>query len=264
MEEFRRDTMYLTVTDSVATLVLNRPAVLNCINEEWLANFEDLLYDMSKLNTVKTIIIRGAGRAFCSGIDLSALSEHRISDEFFESWERALRQLETMEAVTVAAVHSYCIGGGLQLALACDLTIATEDATFGLTATNEGIIPGMGMWRLARQIGAARTKRLVLTHDLMDARTALEWGFVDYVAKRHQFEEVVNELAARLCSAARPATNLTKQLCNIAQDLDFDSALRLFHEFQTRALNSDDHKAAMLRWRQRRAMDDVGNPKSAT
>ena len=104
---------------------------------------------------VRVVVVRGAGRAFCSGIDITALSQGEIGMSFFRNWEAALRKMETMDAVVIAAIQSHCIGGGLQIALACDLRVARDDARFGITAVSEGIIPGIGMWRVARHAGSA-------------------------------------------------------------------------------------------------------------
>src|SRR5262245_19878472 len=161
--------MYSEVHDEVATLVLNRPEVLNCANEQWAIDLNTLVDDLAANAALRVVVIRGAGRAFCSGIDLTALSRGETGMDFFRNWEAALRKIERMDAIAIAAVQSHCIGGGLQVALACDLRIAREDARFGITAVREGIIPGMGMWRVARHAGLGRAKRLALAADVIDA-----------------------------------------------------------------------------------------------
>ncbi|HXI28420.1 MAG TPA: enoyl-CoA hydratase/isomerase family protein, partial [Vicinamibacterales bacterium] len=181
------DTMYSTVDDSVATLVLNRPQVLNCANEQWARDLNTLIDDLAARDALRVVVMRGAGRAFCSGIDLTALSRGEIGLSFYRNWEAALRKLEALDAVVIAAVQSHCIGGGLQIALACDLRVARDDARFGVTAVREGIIPGMGMWRIARHAGLGRAKRLALAADVIDAAVALDWGLVDYVVADEAF-----------------------------------------------------------------------------
>ena len=175
------ETMYSTVDDRVATVTLNRPHVLNCANEQWARDLVTLVDDLASQEDVRVVVVRGAGRAFCSGIDLTALSQGETGMTFFRNWETALRKLETLDAVVIAAIHSHCIGGGLQVALACDLRVARDDARFGITAVREGIIPGIGMWRVARHAGVGRAKRLALAADIVDAAAAKEWGLVDWV-----------------------------------------------------------------------------------
>ena len=122
------ETMYSEIDGRVATLTLNRPQVLNCADEQWARDLNTLVDDLAANDQVRVVVVRGAGRAFCSGIDLTALSEGRTHMSFFRNWESALRKLEAIDPVVIAAIHSHCIGGGLQVALACDLRIARDDA----------------------------------------------------------------------------------------------------------------------------------------
>ena len=127
-----------------------------------------------------------------------------------------------LDAVVIAAIHSHCIGGGLQVALACDLRVARDDAQFGITAVREGIIPGIGMWRVARHAGLGRAKRLALAAEIVDAAVAMEWGLVDWVVDGDAFEAKVAELTERMLTMGSTSTRLTKKLTNMA----FDAVLR--------------------------------------
>src|SRR5262245_48146664 len=109
------ETMYSEVDDRIATLVLNRPQVLNCATEQWARDLNTLVDDLAANNRVRVVVVRGAGRAFCSGIDVRALANGQIGLGFFRNWEAALRKIETLEPVVIAAVQSHCIGGGLQI-----------------------------------------------------------------------------------------------------------------------------------------------------
>src|SRR5437867_12714572 len=168
--------MYSSVDDRVATLVLNRPHVLNCANEQWARDLNTLVDDLAGNERLRVVIVRGAGRAFCSGIDLTALAAGETGMTFFRNWEMALRKLEALDPIVIAAIQSHCIGGGLQIALACDLRVARDDARFGITAVREGIIPGIGMWRMARHAGQGRAKRVALAAVVVDAAAALASG----------------------------------------------------------------------------------------
>src|SRR5215470_10136213 len=112
------ETMYSEIEGRVATLTLNRPQVLNCADEQWARDLNTLVDDIAANDQVRVVVVRGAGRAFCSGIDLTALAAGETSMRFFRNWETALRKLETLDPIVVAAVQSHCIGGGLQIALA--------------------------------------------------------------------------------------------------------------------------------------------------
>jgi len=244
--------MYSEVRDQVATIVLNRPNVLNCANEQWTHDLGALVDDVGGQHDVRVVILRGAGRAFCSGIDLTALAHGEIELGFFERWESALRKLEMLDAIVIAAIQSHCIGGGLQVALACDLRIARDDARFGVTAVKEGIIPGMGMWRIARYAGLGRAKRLAIAADVVDAGTALEWGLVDWVTPADQFEPHVTALTERLLSMAVTSTRLTKKLTNLAFDVPFEEFLGTYLDYQRQSLHSPEHHQAMAQHRDAR------------
>jgi enoyl-CoA hydratase/carnithine racemase len=246
------ETMYSEVDGQVATLTLNRPDVLNCANEQWARDLNTLVDDLAANDRVRVVVLRGAGRAFCSGIDVTALSRGETGMGFFRNWESALRKLETMDAVVVAAIHSHCIGGGLQIALACDLRVARDDAQFGITAVREGIIPGIGMWRVARYAGLGRAKRLALGADIVDAGTALEWGLVDWVAAADSFETKIAELTSRLLSMAWTSTRLTKKLTNLAFDASFADFVANYFEYQQLSIESPEHQQVMAEHRAER------------
>src|SRR5215813_411945 len=241
--------MYSERDGRVATIVLNRPHVLNCANEQWARDLNTIVDDLAADNQLRLVILRGAGRAFCSGIDLSALAAGETTMTFFRNWEAALRKLEALDPIVVAAIQSHCIGGGLQIALACDLRVARDDARFGITALREGIIPGMGMWRVARHAGLGRAKRLALAADVVDAAVALEWGLVDWVVEADAFESTILELTERLLSMARTSTRLTKKLTNMAFDASFSEFAETYFEYQRLSMASPEHLDAMERHR---------------
>jgi len=247
------ETMYSEIEGHVAILMLNRPRALNCADEQWAHDLNALVDDLAANDQLRVVVVRGAGRAFCSGIDLTALSDGRTHMSFFRNWENALRKLETIDPVVIAGIHSHCIGGGLQVALACDLRIARDDARFGITAVKEGIIPGIGMWRAARFAGMGRAKRLALAADIIDATTALEWGLVDWVVGADAFEAKIADLTTRLLSMAWTSTRLTKKLTNMAFDVSFANFVDTYYEFQQRSLDSPEHHQAMAEHRAQRA-----------
>ena len=230
--------MYSTVDDRVATLVLNRPHVLNCANDQWARDLNTLVDDLAGNDRLRVVVIRGAGRAFCSGIDLTALCQSEIDMSFFHNWEAALRKIEVLDPVVIAAIQSHCIGGGLQVALACDLRVARDDARFGVTAVKEGIIPGIGMWRIARHAGIGRAKRLALAADVVDAAS---------------FETRIAELTDRMLSMAWTSTRLTKKLTNIALETSFSDFVETYFEYQRVSMSSPEHLHAMAEHRAERA-----------
>ena len=167
--------------DGVAWITLDRPAVLNAINTDLAADLADSAETAAADPDVVLVIVRGAGRAFCSGMDRTALAGGTVGEAFYRHWIRGLNRLEDMPKISAAVLHGYAIGGGLQLALACDLRIATTDAVLGLGATRHGIIPDGAVLRLARTIGLGRAKELALLNDNISPEEALAIGLVTRV-----------------------------------------------------------------------------------
>jgi len=246
------ETMYVERDGRVATIVLNRPQVLNCANEQWARDLNTIVDDLAADNRLRLVVLRGGGRAFCSGIDVTALAAGETTMAFFRNWEAALRKLETMEPIVLAAVHSHCIGGGLQIALACDLRVARDDARFGVTAVKEGIIPGIGMWRIARYAGLGRAKRLALAADIVDAATAYQWGLVDWVVDPAGFEQKIAEITERVLAMASTSSRLTKKLTNMAFETSFADFVETYFEYQRLSMLSSEHQQVMAEHRSAR------------
>ncbi len=162
--------------DGVAWITLNRPAVLNALDTDLAAALAEQAERAAEDAGVTLVIVRGAGRAFCSGMDRTALAAGAIGEAFYRHWIRALNGLEDMPKITLAVLHGYSIGGGLQLAVACDLRLAASDAVIGLGATRHGLIPDGSVLRLARIIGLGRAKELTLLNDHLDAARAQAIG----------------------------------------------------------------------------------------
>lgn len=246
------ETMYLEKDGRMARLVLNRPAVLNAANLQWVDDFSALAEAVASDEAIHVLTITGAGRAFCSGIDLKALSAGQTTQRFFRDWERALRSLETMDKVVIAGMHGYAIGGGLQVGLACDIRVAAAGTQFGLTAVKECLLPGLGTYRLPRFIGMGRAKRLILTGDLIGAEEAERIGLVDYVVPAERFEAELCAIAERLLRTASAGARLSKRVMADAFDAPFEAFLSAYLEAQREATASDDHREAMAAYREGR------------
>jgi len=171
----------------IGRLTLNRPQLLNAVNYQGAVELGRAAEAIRDDTQVRVVLVRGAGRAFCTGIDLKELSSGELPAAYFEEWDRALRVLECADKVILCAMHGYALGGGLQLSLACDIRVATEDCVIGLPAVKEGLIPGLGTYRLPRYIGAGRAKWMVLSGENIDGKRAHEIGLVDYLVKPESF-----------------------------------------------------------------------------
>ena len=165
---------------AVATLTINRPAALNALSRVVLEDIAQVLTEVRRDPTVRVLIVTGAGdRAFVAGADIAAMSEMAAGEglEFSRMGHRVMQSLEDLPIPVIAAVNGFALGGGLELAMACDLIIASEKARFGQPEINLALIPGFGgTQRLPHRIGHARAREFVLTGDMFDAKTALALG----------------------------------------------------------------------------------------
>src|SRR5215470_16966901 len=142
------DEVVVEVSGSRATIALNRPDKLNALNVALVTALEEAAERVAGNPDVEIVVVRGRGRAFCAGLDLDMYAAEGMSMEFYRRQEAGFRILETMGKTVVAAIHGWCLGGGVQLAAACDVRVASTDATLGLPAVDEGLFPGMAPYRL--------------------------------------------------------------------------------------------------------------------
>jgi enoyl-CoA hydratase/carnithine racemase len=247
------ETMFITREGPIATLRLNRTERLNAFGNQGTIDLNTAADTLAHDESVRIVIISGAGRSFSTGIDLKELSDGAIDMTYHHRWEAALRKFEMMEKVVIAAINGYAIGGGLQLALACDLRIAAESARMGLPAVKEGLIPGMGVWRLPRFVGMGRAKQLILSGDLVSAHAARTIGMVDDVVADAALAGYVQGAAERYLGIPWSSVLLSKQLTNRAFDLPFSDFQEVYFAAQAEAMQSEDHLAALRAYRDEQA-----------
>src|ERR687885_153852 len=210
MASMAENSVVYEARDGVGTITLNRERVLNAIDLELVRQLGDAAERAAGDDDVWVVVLRGAGRAFCSGIDRTALARGEIGDEFYRQVARATNCLEDMPKLTIAVLHSWSIGGGLQIASACDLRLASDDAILEFGATRHGLVPDATILRIARLIGLARAKQLVLLNDRVSPGEALQWGLVTWVVPADQVETRLNEIVEKEAfHASRTATALS-------------------------------------------------------
>jgi enoyl-CoA hydratase/carnithine racemase len=204
------------VAGNVAWITLNRPTRLNALNTDLAAALADAAEAAAAAADVMAVVVQGAGRAFCSGMDRTALAAGTIGEEFYRHWIRGLNRLEDMPKVTLAVLHGHSIGGGLQLSLACDLRLATEDAVLGLGASRHGIIPDGSVLRLARIVGLGRAKELSLLNDDISPADARAIGLVNWVCAAAAVEATVDGSSSACVTRRRPPTP-TSSACSTSR-----------------------------------------------
>lgn len=216
---------------------------LNLVTRPFLRALNRALADVAARDDVRCVIVHGGrGRAFCAGSDIREFaslredaSEHKI---LFE--DMVLRRLARLPMPTIAALDGPALGGGLELALACDLRVCRADVVLGLTESRLGGLAGSGSLRLARLVGPARAKELLYTGDPIPAAQALAWGIVNRVADEGTALAAARDLARTICARGPVSNRLAKSLVDSALDLPLDAGLSLSTLAQQQIFDSRD------------------------
>jgi len=237
----------VSVDDSgVALLQLNRPEARNALSPQMR---EEIITSLERLDAdpnVRCVVLAGSDEFFAAGADIKAMAERPLDaapdPKGMEFWIR----LAAIGTPTIAAVSGYAFGGGCELALACDMTVADEKTRFGQPEITLGIIPGGGgTQRLARAIGKQRAMEYVLTGRRWDAETAQRWGLVNKVAKKGRWLEEAIELARLVAERPPLAARLAKQAVLAAEQTDLEEGLRIERGLFEQAMASEDRIEGM-------------------
>lgn len=221
-------------SERIATITLNRLEALNAFNKEVVDEVLQALEDARNDENVRVVVLTGAGeKAFSAGADIKMMKGFNAlkGRELSLMGEKLCSTLENLEKPVIAAINGYALGGGLEVAMACDIRIASEKARMGQTEINIGLIPGWGgTQRLTRLIGKTKAKELVFTGKIIDAKTAEQLGLVNMVAPADKFRKTVRQFAAELASKAPVALKVAKALINKGTDMSLDAAIALERE----------------------------------
>ncbi len=244
----------------VRTITLNRPKMRNAFNAELLTALRGAVEQAASDAAVRCIVITGAGRAFSSGQDLAELREHYESGKPIELGARLCREyhpiiakIRMMEKPVVAGVNGAAIGAGCSLALACDLRVAAESASFCQGFINVGLVPGSGStFMLPRLVGMARAAELAFTGRMVRAAEALDMGLVNRVVPDEDLMKEAMTLAGTLAEKPAKAMSLTKRALNAAWTSDVMTQLDLESELQAAAGETPDHREGVLAFLEKR------------
>lgn len=247
--------------DSVFEIILNRPDKRNAINAELFAAFDTAVIQANRTPGIRAVLIRGEGKAFSAGIDVSSLMG--LADRYGAHWQQRMRsitddfqavlnRLERLEVPTIVLLHGYCLGMALELALACDIRIAAAGTRLGLPETRLGLIPDVGgTTRLVRLIGPGRAKELIFTGRQIDADQAEKWGIVNYAIPADDLKAKGLELAAEINLAAPLAVGMAKRVIDGLADID--RGLMLEGWAQSQLISSEDFMEGAQSFMLRRA-----------
>ena len=247
------ETMRCELDGHLARLRLNRPEALNAANWAWVQDLVKATGYLAQSPETRVVIVSGEGRAFCSGLDVKELARGNLTTEWFATWEQGVTALANLQAITIAAIQGYCLGGGLQVAVACDLLVASTDAVFSIPAVKEGVVADLGPMRLARLIGASRTKYLCLLGHRFNAHEGLDMGLIHEVVAPENLEQHVVELAEELLAIPFTALRHTKRQINSAFEQDLTTLMEEMVAAQEDCLRSPEHAAVMASYREARS-----------
>ena len=253
MPTLELETMRCEVVGALGRLRLNRPEALNAANWQWVKDLVTATEYLAAHPEAHVVIVSGEGRAFCSGLDVKELAAGALTPDWFETWEIGVSNLERLDAITIAAIQGYCLGGGLQVVLACDLRVAATDAVLSIPAVREGVVAALGPMRLARQIGAGRAKRLCLLGHRCSAEESAALDLVDEVVEPSALDARVRELADELLAIPFTALKETKRQINRAFDADMATLHAEMVAAQEECLRSPEHVAVMATCREQQA-----------
>jgi len=205
-------------SEGIATITINRPEKLNAMDQETIQEILSALDDAEKDENIRVVVITGAGdRAFSAGADISGMKGRTPLDSRKSSQlgQQPMNRVEDLEKPVIAAINGYALGGGLELAMACDFRIASENARLGQPEINIGLVPGWGgTQRLPRFVGKALAKEMIFTGRMIDAKIAEQHGLVNKVVPAAQLKSAVQELATELLNKPPVAIKVAKQLIN--------------------------------------------------
>ncbi|MBI4301626.1 MAG: enoyl-CoA hydratase/isomerase family protein [Chloroflexi bacterium] len=257
------ETILYTKDEGIATITLNRPETLNAFNaamlDEWYQAIEDARDDPK----VRVVVVTGAGRGFCSGIDIRAREEGigPTGDSLpyvRRNWARNKlhkipRALESLDKPYIASINGAAIGGGMEAASMADIRIASDRARFGMQFTRRGLVPGDGgCYWLPRIVGTAKALELIWANEIIDAQEALRIGYVSQVLPHDELAAATKELALKLAKGSAVAIQMAKRLLYQCLDLDLDKALELHEQMSLVVSTSPDVEEGARSWAEKR------------
>ncbi len=248
--------------DVVALVTIDNPP-MNALSGALLEELEAELDALDADDGVHVVVLRGAGeRAFVAGADIKefpALRESASEGGSARGIQKLGHRMDAAGTPFVAAIRGFCLGGGLELAMCCDVRVCADDATLGQPEIKLGLIPGGGgTQRLPRLVGAGRAMFLNLTGDFVDAETAYAWGLVEKVVPVAELEDAALEIAARIASQSPHAVGVLRELARTTRDLPLEEGLRKEAEGFARCLRSEDGAEGVAAFIEKRAPTFTG------
>lgn len=248
--------------DGIAVITMNRPKALNALNQETLDELNQLADMLAKDSSVQVVILTGSGdKAFLAGADIAQMQSMSAIEgrNFGKLGQAVFNKLENLPQPVIAAVNGFALGGGCELAMACDIRIASEKAKFGQPEVTLGITPGFaGTQRLPRLVGKGRAKQLLYTGDVIDAMEAYRIGLVNVVVPAEELMTAAKAMAQKIQSRAAVAVQLCKAAVNEGLDTDLETGTAYEAEVFGLCFATADQKEGMAAFVEKRKAQFTG------
>ncbi|MGD9022436.1 MAG: enoyl-CoA hydratase-related protein [Deltaproteobacteria bacterium] len=250
------ETIRLEVSEAVATLTFNRPEVLNALNPRMIEEFHGALEEVRTMSEIKVLVLTGAGKAFVAGADIRVLQglDPLGAKVFAQAGQEALFALETMDIPVIACVNGFALGGGCEIAMACDFICASEAASLGQPEINLGLIPGFGgTQRLVRLVGKGCAKELCMTGRMITAQEAYAMGLVTRLFPPETLMEETRKIAETIAQRGRVALRAVKHVIDRGFDVDLKTGCALEADAFSICFASPDQKEGTTAFLEKRA-----------
>ncbi len=244
------------IEERILTISIDKQSSLNALNKDLISELDHVFKEAQGSNDVDVIILTGKGKAFVAGADISEMlnmSPEESKDFAKESME-VFTRIEKHKLPVIAAINGFALGGGCELAMSCDIRIASTKAKLGQPEVGLGITPGFGgTQRLSRLVGLGKAKELIFTCDLIKAEEAYRIGLVDKICEAEELLAVAKEMAKKIQTKSKVAVGLAKQAINTGIQTDIDSAMVIEQNIFALCFASDDQKEGMSAFLEKRA-----------
>jgi enoyl-CoA hydratase len=256
------DNLLVDIEENVAVVTINRPAALNALNARVLEDLAAAFAELQQRDDVACIILTGSGsKSFVAGADIAAMQplEAVSAAKFAREGHAVLNVIENFPKPVIAAVNGFALGGGCELAMACDIRIAAENARFGQPEVNLGVIPGFGgTLRLARLVGKGRAKELIFTGDMIDAGEAYRIGLANKVVAADELLAEARGMAIKIASKGPIAVRFAKEAVDNGLEMDLDRACRFESDLFGLCFATADQKEGMQAFLEKRTATFTG------
>ena len=243
----------------VALVQLNRPQELNALNTQLMRELRDALQELDADETVRAIVITGNSRAFAAGADIKEMADKTAMEMLAHKQSGVWEDIKNITKPLIAAVSGFCLGGGCELAMTCDMVVASETAQFGQPEIRLGILPGAGgTQRLTRAIGKAKAMELILTGRFISAIEAERWGLVNRIAPEETYLAEALNLAETVAKMPPLAVRLAKESVQAAHELGLSDGLRLETKNAALLFSTEDQKEGMQAFVEKRKANFKG------